>query len=125
MDGGARSGLGYSSLPFRRTIMGEGNHLPANGAVGQSKGHWMWILGGAAVAVAATGLLMQYVRGTTTQAASETSAGTAKVASNKKSEPLARVGDESIAEKGLLLSLVKPVLRLAITTSPRLSTGLT
>ena len=60
--------------------MGEGNHLQTTEKVAQPKGRWMWLFGGAAMAVVASGLLMQYVRGTITKAASsDPPAGSARV----------------------------------------------
>jgi foldase protein PrsA len=85
--------------------MGEGNHLPATGAAGTHKGRWMLLFGGTAAAVLATGLLMQYVRSTTTQAASDPP-GNAKVAPPKK-EMLARVGSESISYDAVAEEAVK------------------
>ncbi len=77
--------------------MGEGNHLSATSHVGQTQKRWIWLFGGAAVAVVAGGMLMQYVRSTTTRAASDPPAGTARVGGNaKKPEVLARVAEESI-----------------------------
>ncbi len=88
--------------------MGEGNHLPAKSAVGQPKGRLMWVFGGAAFAVVASGLLMQYVRSTTTKAASEAPpAGTSRVSTAKKPEILARVGDESITYDAVAEEAVK------------------
>lgn len=87
--------------------MGEGNHL--TGAGGSSKGRFVWVLsGGAAMAIVAAGLLMQYGRGTTTQAAAEAPAGTAKVASKgPKSDVMARVGDETISYDAVADEAVK------------------
>lgn len=88
--------------------MGEGNHLPATTAVSQPKGRWMWLFGGTAVAVIACGLMMQYVRGTTTKAASDPPAGVAAVSSTaKKPETLAKVGNESITYDAVAEEAVK------------------
>lgn len=89
--------------------MGEGNHLPVPRSMGLQKGRWTWIFGGTAVAVIATALLMQYVRGTATQAASDAQpAGNAKVAAAAgKTETLARVGDESITYDAVAAEAVK------------------
>ena len=77
--------------------MGEGNHLSVPGIVGQPKGRWMWLFGGTAVAVLATGLLMQYVRSPFSKAASEPAAGQARVGNPaKKAEVLAKVDKDSI-----------------------------
>ena len=77
--------------------MGEGNHLSAPGAVGQTKGRWTMLFGGTVVAVLATGLLMQYVRSPASKAATEPPAGQARVGSPaKKPEVLARVDKDSI-----------------------------
>ena len=56
----------------------------------------IWILGGAAAAVIAGGLLMQYFRAPAGQAASESAPGTAQVGGGK-SKPMARVGNEIIS----------------------------
>ena len=88
--------------------MGEGNHLQEARIVKQPKGRWMWLFGGTVVAIAASGLMMQYVRSTTTKAASDSPAGTARVAQNaKKPEVLARVGDESITYDAVAEEAVK------------------
>lgn len=88
--------------------MGEGNHLPTTNAVGRPKGRLTWLVGGAAVAVVAGGLLMQYVRSSTTQAASDSPAGTSRVASTaKKPEILAKVGDEPITYDAVADEAVK------------------
>ena len=77
--------------------MGERNHLSAPGAVGQTKGRWTMLLGGTVAAVLATGMLMQYVRSPASKAATEPSAGQARVGSSaKKPEVLARVDKDSI-----------------------------
>ena len=78
--------------------MGEGNHLSATSSVDQPKGRWMWLFGGAAIAVVAGGLLMQYVRGTSMKAAAaDPPAGTARVGgAAKRPETLAKVGNEAI-----------------------------
>ena len=87
--------------------MGERNHLSATGTVGQPKGRWMWLFGGAAIAVVASGLLMQYVRGTSTKAASEPPAGNARVGGAPQKETLAKVGGESITYDAVAAECVK------------------
>ncbi len=77
--------------------MGEGNHLSAPGAVGQTKGRWTMLFGGTIAAVLATGMLMQYVRSPASKAATDPPAGQARVGSPaKKPEVLARVDKDSI-----------------------------
>ncbi len=77
--------------------MGEGNHLSAPGAVGQTKGRWTMLFGGTIAAVLATGMLMQYVRSPSSKAATDPPAGQARVGSSgKKPEVLARVDKDSI-----------------------------
>lgn len=86
--------------------MGEGNHLA--GAGGSSKGRFVWVFGGgAALAIIAAGLLMQYGRGTATQAAAEAPAGSAKVSKAPKSDVMARVGDETISYDAVADEAVK------------------
>ena len=88
--------------------MGEGNHLPATKTVGRPQGRWMWLFSGAAVAVVASGLLMQYVRSVPTKAASDSPAGTSRISSsNKRPELLAKVGDESITYDAVAEEAVK------------------
>jgi foldase protein PrsA len=84
--------------------MGEGNHLSTTEKVVQPKGRWIWIIGGAAMAIVASGLLMQYVRGTSMKAAADPPAGTARV---KKPEALARVGSEVITYDAVAEECVK------------------
>jgi foldase protein PrsA len=103
MDVSALGGAGYSSvsLAIRRLIMGEGNHLTVPGSKSQPKGRNLTMLvGGAAGALLATGLLMQYVRSPASKAA-ETPAGQARVGTAPKSEVYARVGDDSISYDAL------------------------
>ena len=76
--------------------MSAGTHTTAQSADAKPKRRMLWIFGGAAVAVVAGGLLMQYFRATSGQAATEGAAGTAQVGGKKKAEILARVGKESI-----------------------------
>ncbi len=77
--------------------MGEGNHLSAPGAVGQTKGRWTMLFGGTIAALLATGMLMQYVRSPSSKAATDPPAGQARVGSTaKKPEVLARVDKDSI-----------------------------
>lgn len=85
--------------------MGEGNHLSTTEKVVRPKGPWTWIIGGTAMAVVACGLLMQYVRGTSTKAAADPPAGTARVA--KKPEALAKVGKEAITYDAVAEECVK------------------
>lgn len=89
--------------------MGEGNHLATTEKVAQPKGRWMWLFGGAAMAIVASGLLMQYVRGTSTKAASDPPAGTARVgrAGAGRPESLARVGSETITYDAVAEECVK------------------
>ena len=88
--------------------MGEGNHLPTTNPVGRPKGRLTWLVSGAAVAVVTCGLLMQYVRSSTTKAASDSPAGTSRVASTaKKPEILAKVGDEPITYDAVAEEAVK------------------
>lgn len=77
--------------------MGEGNHLTVPGTGNQPKGRWKMYVGGTFAAVLATGMLMQYVRSPASKAASEPSAGQARVgAAAKTSEVLAKVGEDKI-----------------------------
>jgi foldase protein PrsA len=88
--------------------MGEGNHLSAHRAVGRPQGRWMWLFGGAAVAIVASGLLMQYVRSPATKAAADPPAGQARVGTPARHpEHLARVGEESIAYDAVAEECVK------------------
>ena len=88
--------------------MGEGNHLPAKSVVGQPKSRVKWLFGGTVAAVAAGGLMMQYVRSPATQAASDPPAGNARVQSQgNKPELLARVGSESITYDAVAEEAVK------------------
>ena len=92
--------------------MGERNHLSVPGTVGQPKGRWTMLIGGAAAAVLATGLLMQYVRSPASKAAAEPAAGQARIGNaSKKPEVLAKVAADSITYDAVAEECVK---RLAL-----------
>lgn len=78
--------------------MGEGNHLSATGKNSQSRGRFVWLFGGTLVAVAAAGMMMQYVRSASTKAASDPPAtGATRVTiPSQKPQVLAKVGQEVI-----------------------------
>jgi foldase protein PrsA len=98
MDGGPLwQGRFGSVYLLRRRIMEDSKSGPVNRTASRPKGRWALAIGGAIAAVASIGLLMQYVRGTSTNAASDPPAGQARVgANNKKPEALARVGKDTI-----------------------------
>lgn len=74
--------------------MGAGTHGTANSVSAKPKRRLIWIFGGAAMAVVAGGLLMQYFRGPMGHAAD--TAGTARVGGPQKSALMAKVNNESI-----------------------------
>ena len=80
-----------------KTVMSAGTHETAGNAGKNQKRRMVWVFSGAAAAVLAAGLLMQYFRAPAGQAASETPAGTARVGGPKTPEKLAKVGKESIS----------------------------
>lgn len=79
--------------------MSAGTHDTAN--VARPKRRMMWVFGGAATAVVAGGLLMQYFRAPTGEAAQDGPAGTARVGAPQKSPPVARVGNEYITKEAV------------------------
>jgi foldase protein PrsA len=89
--------------------MGEGNHLSTADKVAAPKKRWMWLCGGAAIAVVSAGLLMQYVLGTATKAATDPPAGTARVGgpAKKTDRALAKVGGETISYEAVAEECVK------------------
>lgn len=79
--------------------MTAGTHVTANNA--KPKRRIIWIFGGAAMAVVAGGLLMQYFRAPAGQAADGT-AGTARVGAPAQApRPMAKVGNETISYEAL------------------------
>lgn len=76
--------------------MSAGTHETTSQSGAKPNRWFMWMCGGAASAVVAGGLLMQYWRAPAGQAASETPAGNARVGNVKKPEVLAKVERESI-----------------------------
>ena len=79
--------------------MTAGTHVTANNA--KPKRRIIWIFGGAAMAVIASGLLMQYFRAPAGQAADGTT-GTARVGGAAQApRPMAKVGTETISYEAL------------------------
>jgi foldase protein PrsA len=76
--------------------MSAGTHDTANTVAAKPKRRMIWIFGGAATAVVAGGLLMQYFRAPAGQAADGTE-GTARVGAAPKAKQMARVGNEIIS----------------------------
>lgn len=78
--------------------MSAGTHNTAENATNKTKQRLTWILGGTAAAAVAAGLLMQSFRAPAGHAASDSTAGSARVGTAKSSDVLARVGKETITK---------------------------
>lgn len=76
--------------------MSAGTHDAANSVDAKPRRRIIWIFGGAAAAVVTGGMLMQYFRAPSGQAATDGPPGQARVGSAEKPKMLARVGNESI-----------------------------
>lgn len=75
--------------------MSAGTHVTAN-VDAKPRRRMIWVFGGAAMAVIAGGLLMQYFRAPAGQAATDGPAGTARVGAAKSSMLMAKVNNENI-----------------------------
>mgnify|MGYP001604689760 CR=1 FL=1 len=75
--------------------MSAGTHVTAN-VDAKPRRRMIWVFGGAAMAVIAGGLLMQYFRAPAGQAATDGPAGTARVGAQKSSMLMAKVNNENI-----------------------------
>jgi foldase protein PrsA len=93
---GALSRFGRNSGSEKKA-MSAGTHATAQNVDAKPRRRVIWIFGGAATAVVAGGLLMQYFRAPSGQAATEGPAGTARIGAKRTPEFLAKVGKETIS----------------------------